>query len=171
MKKSALFNIFGFLALLLVLNGCETYKVMEKQDAQMVADPDKVTLMLADAADRAAKAMEVLASVEEKRTPVEGVSTIRNAPVELRRAMTLSWVGPVEPISKTLADRASYNFITLGDAPPVPIVVTLDVENKPVIDILRDVGLQLAGRAKLVVDSRRRVVEIQYAPISYGEKG
>ena len=86
------------------------------------------------------------------------------APSELRRSITVNWVGPVEPITKTLADRAGYNFLTIGHVPPVPIVVSLDIQNRPVIDVLRDLGLQLGLRADIKVDAERRVVEIHYAP-------
>ena len=102
--------------------------------------------------------------VEHARSPGVAVSPIGNAPTELRRAITVNWVGPVEPISKTLAERAGYGFQTVGSAPPVDIVVSLDVENRPVIDVLRDLGLQLGLRADVRVDAERKMVEIHYAP-------
>ena len=80
--------------------------------------------------------------------------------------MTVNWVGPVEPIGKTLADRAGYGFVVVGAPPPVPVVVSLDVENAPVIDILRNVGLQLGQRADIKVDGTRKVVEVHYAPVT-----
>ena len=46
----------------------------------------------------------------------------------------------------------------------VPVVVSVDVENKPVIDVLRSVGLQLGMRADIRVDAGRRTVELHYAP-------
>ena len=131
---------------------------------QLVATPDKVSAMMADAADRASKALETLASVEYARSPSVSIAPIGNAPIELRRAITVNWVGPVEPITKTLAERASYNFLTIGSPPPVPIVVSLDVENRPVIDVLRDIGLQLGLRGDIKVDSTRHLVEIHYPP-------
>jgi defect-in-organelle-trafficking protein DotD len=137
-----------------------------KYNPQIVASPDKATMMLAEAADRASVSLETLAAVEQSRTPGIAVAPIGDAPPELRRAMTVNWVGPVEPIGKTLADRAGYGFIVVGDAPPVPIVVSLDVENSPVIDILRNIGLQLGERADIKVDAGRRVVEVHYAPVT-----
>jgi defect in organelle trafficking protein DotD len=133
---------------------------------QLVAAPDRVSALLADAADRASNALQNLASVEQYKSPPANLARIDNAPVELRRAVTVAWVGPVDQIAKTLADRASYRFEILGDTPPVPVVVNLDVENKPVIDVLRDVGLQLGGRANVRVDSNRRVIELHYAPVT-----
>lgn len=140
--------------------------VDQRFNPQIVASPDKASMLLAEAADRASTALETLAAVEQARSPDIAVAPISNAPVELRRAMTVNWVGPVEPISKTLADRAGYKFVSLGEAPPVPIVVSIDVENKPVIDILRNLGLQLGQRADIKVDGERKVVEIHYVPVT-----
>lgn len=150
-------------ALMSTLSACQA---VPKYNAQIVASPDKATMMLAEAADRASVSLETLAAVEQSRSPGIAVAPIGDAPPELRRAMTVNWVGPVEPIGKTLSDRAGYGFTVVGDPPPVPIVVSLDIENKPVIDILRNLGLQLGTRADLKVDGSRRIVEIHYAPVT-----
>lgn len=150
------------LAVLVLLVAACTQK--PEPHPQLVATPDKVSLMLAEAADRASTALETLASVEQARSPGVAVGPISDAPDELQRAITVNWVGPVEPIAKKLADRAGYMFQPVGSAPPVPVVVSVDVENKPVIDVLRSVGLQLGMRADIRVDGNRRIVEIHYAP-------
>lgn len=144
----------------LSVSACESLKPRP----QIVASPDKVSLMLVEAADKTSTALQTLAAVEAARTPGVAVGPAGNAPEELRRALTLSWTGPVEPVTRRLAERASYGFLVLGSPPPVPLVVALDVENRPVIDILRDIGLQLGARADVRVDSNRRMVEIHYAP-------
>lgn len=133
---------------------------------QMVAAPDRVSALLADAADRASNALQTLAAVEQAKSPPANLARTENAPPELRRAVTVNWVGPVDTIAKTLAERASYKFEVMGDVPPVPVVVNLDVENKQVIDVFRDIGLQLGGRANIRVDSNRRTVELHYAPVT-----
>lgn len=131
---------------------------------QVVAAPDTVSARLASAADRAATALENLSAIEHSRSPGVAVAPIAGAPIELRRAITINWVGPVEPIAKTLADRAGYSFVPVGTPPPVPIVVSLDIENKPVIEALRNLGLQLGMRGDVRVDSARELVEIHYPP-------
>jgi len=60
---------------------------------------------------------------------------------------------------RKLADRASYSFISIGDKPPIPLTVNVDAENKPIIDVLRDAGLQLGMRADVKVDSVRQMVK------------
>lgn len=157
-RTSRIFLLAGALA----LSACAASRPFSNDHAQLVAAPDSVSAMLADAADRAADALENLAAVEQARGPEALVAPVGNAPVELRRAITVNWVGPVEPVTKTLADRAGYNFITLGDPPPVPIVVSVDIENRPVIEVLRSIGLQLGARGDVRVDSNRKVVEVLY---------
>lgn len=137
-----------------------------KRNPQVVASPDKVSLMLAEAADKASNSLETLAAIEQSRSPGVAVQPIHNAPDELNRAMTLTWVGPPEQVLRKLADRASYNFVTLGNRPPVPLVVNVDVQNMPVIEILRDIGLQLGVRADVKVDSTRQIIELHYAPVT-----
>jgi defect-in-organelle-trafficking protein DotD len=86
--------------------------------------------------------------------------------------MTINWVGPVEQLGRKLANRAGYDFITIGSPPPVPLVVSVNADNSPVIDIMRNVGLQMGQRADLKVNAGERVVEIHYASeISSGVSG
>ena len=161
MRSFSLSAAVVFLAL--GLSGCSAIEKHSNDAPQVVAAPDAVSAMLASAADRASNALEALAAVEKKRTPTPTAAPIGNAPPELRRAVTVNWIGPVEPIAQTLANRAGYEFLAIGAQPVAPVVVSIDVENKPVIDILRDVGLQLGVRGKIKVDGRRRMVEIHYA--------
>ncbi|HEY1096380.1 MAG TPA: DotD/TraH family lipoprotein [Alphaproteobacteria bacterium] len=133
---------------------------------QLVAEPDPIVARLAAAADRAANALDTLASVENTRTPVEvpPLAAADGTPIELRRAITVDWVGPVEPLAEQLADRASYRFQLSGQKPSVPMVVVLRVRNEPLIDVLRDLGLQLNNRATLRVDPSTQTIEIVYGP-------
>jgi defect-in-organelle-trafficking protein DotD len=131
---------------------------------QVVAEPNSVDVMLADAADRATRALETLADIENTKTPVKSVATVPNAPAELQRAVTFEWVGPPEPLVQELARKAGYTYNAIGDQPPLPLLVTLKVTNKPLINVLRDIGLQMGSRADLKVDGQMRTMEIHYAP-------
>ncbi|MDD3020339.1 MAG: DotD/TraH family lipoprotein [Alphaproteobacteria bacterium] len=162
----SLFLVFSLCVLSLALSACETYSPVKVKDPQLVAQPDKVSMMLAQAADRASNALETLAAVEQKRTPEAGVPAIGNVPAELRRAVTVNWIGPVDSITKMLADRAGYKFVTLGAVPATPVVVEVNVTNKPVIDVLRSIGLQLGPRANVHVNSSAKLVELGYSPVT-----
>lgn len=131
---------------------------------QVVAEPNSVDVMLADAADRATRALETLADIENTKSPVKSVATVPNAPRELQRAVTLEWNGPAEPLVQELARKAGYNYNVVGDKPPLPVLVNLKTTNKPLINVLRDIGLQMGARADLKVDGQTRAMEIHYAP-------
>lgn len=154
------------------LGACDHLPKGFSNDApQMVAEPDKVSALLADAASRATQSLETLAAVEKAQSPGVNVSPISNAPAELRRAVTVNWIGPVEPVAQTLANRAGYQFAVIGAEPPTPLIVSVDSVNQPVIEILRDIGLQMGRRGILRVDGGRRVVEVQYPPTNVPNVG
>lgn len=165
MIRSVLLSL-SFVVMTFGLSACETGYPIRVKDPQLVAQPDKVSMMLAQAADKASNALEALAAVEQKRTPSGQVPAITGAPAELARAITINWVGPVDQITKVLADRANYRFVTLGAVPPTPVTVNVDVTNKPIIEVLRSIGLQLGARADVYVDSAEHIVTLTYAPVT-----
>lgn len=156
-------SFIGAVTLSLAVAACAP---MTKIDQQLVAEPDPVSLRLASAVDRASAALQTLASVEQARHPQASIQTVPHAPQELRRTVSLDWVGPIEPLTRRLADRAGYQTQINGDVPPVPVVITVQAKQKSVIEVLRDVGLQAGQRADVVVDPERKIVELNYAPVS-----
>ena len=162
MKKTTPFYTALALTGMIALSGC-TFKPTTGH--QLVAQPDGVSLRLAASVDRASAALETLASVEQARTPLANVSPVTDAPRELMRSISVEWAGPLEQIASRLAERVGYNFNVAGIRPPVPVVVTLNVVEKPVIDVLRDLGLQGGTRADVVVDADNRTVEVNYVSL------
>lgn len=151
----------GAAALALGLSAC----ARNLPNPQLVVEPENVTMRLAQAADRAASALDTLAAIEQVRTPTELPPLAASAPVELRRSVTVNWIGPVEPLMRQLADRASYRLIETGNAPETPLIVSVNVRNQPVIETLRDVGLQMGNRAHVRVDANQRTIELSYANV------
>ncbi len=162
-------KLFPVLAMAMLLSACQGQIVRE--DPQVVVEPQRTDLMLADAADRATKALETLATIENARAGGVGDAGIPNAPTELRRSITLAWNGPIEPVTRMLADRASYVFQTVGDPPVTPILVNVDVRGQQLVTVLRSIGLQMGTRGTLKVDPNRRVIEISYAPVTVPSSG
>ncbi|MBI1273817.1 MAG: DotD/TraH family lipoprotein [Alphaproteobacteria bacterium] len=147
------------LALAMLLAAC----AQETTLTPVVAENDPVTVRLAKAAEKAANALDDIAAVESNRSPAVVVQDFSGAPDNLQQPTTITWHGPVEQIVETLASRAGYRFNLAGKAPPVPVVVTLNVFEKPLIKVLQDIGMQLGQRADLAVDAERGLVEVQYA--------
>lgn len=162
MKKTTPFYTALALTGMIAVSGCA---FNNNTGHQLVAEPDSVSLRLAASVDRASAALETLASVEQARTPLANVSPVTDAPRELLRSISVNWVGPIEQITQRLAERVGYNFNVSGIRPPVPVVVTLNAVEKPVIDVLRDLGLQGGTRADVVVDAENRTVEVSYVSL------
>ena len=164
LKTKQIFKIFISVTAIACLTACVGDAPIRVKDPQVVVAPDKVSALLAEAAGKASTALENLSSVEQKRTPNATIRPMENIPPHLARTVTVNWIGPADQITKMLANRASYRFQTLGSKPATPVVVTIDVTNRPIIEVLRSVGLQLGARANVRVDSSRQIVELQYAP-------
>lgn len=133
----------------------------------VAAEPDIVTAKLEQAADKASHALDTISGIEQQRAPASPpIEDYSGAPSNLTQPITIRWSGPIEQITKTLADRAGLRFRVKGSIPPVPLTVTVDVYEQPLIHVLRDIGLQVGQRADLAVDAQGGVVEIRYAPAS-----
>ena len=127
------------------------------------AAPDPAETRLVEAALRAEAALSVLARVRAGQAPQPAPPPPRRVPPELLRAVTLDWIGPLETLAGTLAERAGYRFVTAGPAPVRPVIVRIDADGRALIDVLRDAGLQAGGAGALTVDAARRTVRLDWA--------
>jgi defect in organelle trafficking protein DotD len=131
----------------------------------VATEPDIVSVKLAQAADKASKALDSIANIEQQRNPaVPPVQNdYANASASIMQPVSLRWTGPVEKVARVLAERAGLRFRVMGRTPDIPVVVTVDVYQQPILHVLRDIGLQVGSRADLSVDQKEGVVEVHYA--------
>ena len=136
--------------------------------------PDPAEVLLAEAASRAEAALTALARIRgaeappppgiptevSGRSPVPGSSPV---PPELRRPVTLDWTGPVETLAGTLARHAGYRFAMAGVPPVRPAMVAVTAEDTPLIEVLRNAGVQAGAAATLVVDAGRRTIRLDWS--------
>ncbi len=169
MKKFTKYNkVLAVVILVGFMSACTYHPSSKVKNVQMVVEPDPVSLRIADAVDKVSASLETLAKVEQARTPNASVSSIPNAPIELKRTVSVEWTGPIEPIAKRLAARAGYSFNVNGKKPPVPVIVNIVSFQEQIVEVLRNIGLQAGKRADIIIDTENRVVEVSYAPINAG---
>ena len=135
----------------------------DKAAATPDAMPGRAETLLIEAAQRAEAALTVLARIrseERSRTPAP---VPRDVPPELLRTATLDWIGPVETLAGTLAERAGYGFAVAGPRPVRPAIVAVAARDRPLLDLLRDAGMQLGAAGTLTVDAGRRAVRLDWA--------
>jgi len=131
----------------------------------IATEPDVVTVKLAQAADKASKALDGIANIEQQKNPAVPpiADDYANAPANMMQPVSIRWSGPIEQITRTLAERAGLRFRVKGREPAVPLVVNIDVYQQPLLHVLRDIGLQAGTRADLAIDQNEGVVEVRYA--------
>ncbi len=131
----------------------------------VATQPDIVSVKLAQAADKASKALDTIANIEHHKNPA--VPPIQkdysSASPAMMQPVTLRWSGPIDQIARVLAERAGMRFRTAGRTPGVPVVVNVDAYQQPILYIMRDIGLQSGSKADLLVDQNEGVVEVRYA--------
>ena len=123
---------------------------------------DPAGIRLAEAAERAEAALTALAMMRAAEMPPRNSGMPAEAPPELRRAVTIDWIGPVETLAEALARRAEYRFVMAGAPSVRPVMVSVTVRDTPLIEVLRDLGLQAGNAATLVVDANGRTVRLDW---------
>lgn len=163
-SKMTKYGLFLFCGVFLM--GCQSLYSSRHSVKPVAAEADVVSIRLAQAAEKAAAALDTIAGIEQHRAPsLPPAQNYANAPSALQQLMTVKWAGPVENILETLAARVNMRFSTKGNKAAVPLLVNINVYQKPVIEVLHDLGLQVGRRADITVHSSRNYIEIRYSPV------
>lgn len=101
---------------------------------------------------------------------VETLNAINTAPLVTAKGgmgckANLDWSGPIEPLLKEVARLTHYKVKVLGNAPAIPIIVSITADGRVMADILKDAGLQAGKRANLVVYPSSKIIELRYVTI------
>lgn len=146
---------------LTMLSGCLTSTPVQP----VATEPDVVSTRLAQAAEKAAAALDTISGIEQTRAPaMPAPDDYSNAPPALGQLITVKWTGPAEQMVETLATRAGMRFLSKGNRPGAPLTISVNVYQQPMIEVLRDIGLQIGRRADITVNGMSNVIEIRYAP-------
>lgn len=124
---------------------------------------------LLKAVERASRAQEKLAMLEQARHPrlVSERVDLKDVPEALRQLLSLSWQGPLEPAVRKVAEKIGYAFKVVGFSPAIPVIVTLNAHDQAAVMVLREMGHQCRGRADIHVDASAKTIEVYYAPRRY----
>jgi len=133
--------------------------------AAILAAQQKAALKLAESAERASKAQEDLARIQEARTrpaPRPFDETLAGVPAELRRAVTIEWSGPAPEAARRVAGTVGYSFQVVGNPPATPPMVNVSLREVAAAKAFEDIGLQAQPFGQVVVDPNTRRVEFRY---------
>lgn len=124
---------------------------------------DQAQAQIAEAATAIGHSLQELSAVQMTVHP----PTAMQKPYDPRvigmdKMASLNWTGPVEPVLRNIAESTNYQLRVIGRAPTIPVFVSIDVNNKPIADILRDITYQVVMKADVALYPKSRVIELRY---------
>ena len=127
---------------------------------------DDASIKLAEAANSVSVSMLQMARVEKVIKPPtkDNTLTIPNA-YNLQARASVDWSGPIAELTSRIAKAAHFRLRILGQPPAVPVLISLDIEDESLAEILRNIDYQAGKRAYIHVYPNSQVVELRYAKI------
>jgi len=127
------------------------------------APSDDATIKLAEAANSVSDSMLLMAKTEKVLTPPskDNTLTIPNS-FNLQTHASVDWSGPIAEVTARVAKAAHYRMRILGQAPAIPILISLDMKDRSLGEILRNIDYQAGHKAYIHVYPHSQVVELRY---------
>jgi defect-in-organelle-trafficking protein DotD len=148
---------------LILLAGCRTTPFMKPP----VNDPsDDASIKLAEAASSVSDSMMEMAKVEKVITPPDKDNTLTIPKAyNLQARASVDWSGPIEELTASIARAGHFRFRVLGKTPSLPVLISLNVKDESLAEILRNIDYQAGTKAYLHVYPNSQVIELRYAKI------
>lgn len=161
--RGIIHTIFLLGLIIALLAGCAT-PTFRKPPVN--APSDDATIKLAEAANSVSDSMLEMTRIEKVITPpsADNTLTIPNA-YNLQARASVDWSGPIAEITEQIAHAAHFRVRILGQAPAVPILISLNLKDQSLAEILRDIDYQAGNKAYIHVYPNSQVIELRYANI------
>lgn len=128
------------------------------------APSDDASIKLAEAANAVSDSMLQMARTEKVLTPPHRDNTMTiPSSTTLQTHASVDWSGPIAEVTERVAKAAHYQVRVLGRAPSIPILVSLNMQDKSLAEILRNIDYQAGQKAFIHVYPNSQVVELRYA--------
>ena len=145
----------------LILAGCAHRVEYEVSDT---LEAERELLATAESIEHS---LRLLAAAEARTPqPLMDISDLVTDDAGLGIRASLDWAGPIEPLLEKIARVTDYRLRVIGNAPAIPVMISITREEQAVAETLKDVGLQAGNKAALVVYPSTRVIELRYPPVS-----
>lgn len=154
-------KLIVFFCAVALITGCATNKYRKPP---YNAPTDDASIKLAEAANSVSDSMLQMAKTEKVLTPPnqDNVLTIPSA-YPLQTHASVDWSGPIAEVTMRVAKAAHYHTRIIGQTPAIPILISLDMQDKSLAEILRNIDYQAGPKAFIHVYPNSQVVELRYA--------
>lgn len=127
-----------------------------------------IEAQLTQAAVLASNALSDLAEVKRARSEVfNPVFPEELLQSDFAQMVSIDWSGPIEPVMKMLVQVSGYELKVFGSSPTIVPIVTVNAQNVPVGDVIKDVVYQAQDQVEVKVTSSGpgKQVELYYKGI------
>lgn len=162
-------NVY-FRAIICIILGCNllgcnsALRKNQQANASKVPYNSMVEQELITAAKTVETSLALLARTqEENNVPLLNTAPLVTPEGGMSGKADIDWTGPIEPLVRKLAGMTDYKVKVLGNAPAIPIIISISQDNAIIADVLKNAGMQAGKRANIVVFPANRVIEIRYA--------
>lgn len=155
--------ITSMIILMIVLNcGCTKFKPKNNQNNSINIESDISEQLISSARSIEKSLATLAASQETNNIPVLNTIPLITNEGGMGASADIEWTGPIEPLLEKICSMTNYNLKIMGNAPSIPIIVSITQEKAIIADILKNACLQAANRASIVVFPASKIVELRY---------
>lgn len=124
---------------------------------------EQAQAQLAEAATAVGQSLQELSAVQMTVHPPKKLQKPFNPQtIGMGKLASVSWTGPVKPLLLKIAQATNYHLRVIGRKPNLPVLVSLNMHNRPIADILRNVAYQVVMKANIAVYPKSRTIELRY---------
>jgi hypothetical protein len=163
----------GILAtsMLLLVTGCATSGSHSTGSSEKIHFESKAFEMLAEASIEARDELRLLAKTrdskalgsmteEQKKQRFQQATVV---PEGFNAVVTVKFTGEAIDATKLLSRLSGYDeVLEIGNKPRSPIIVSLNQENKPLINSLRELAMQVGDAATIEVYPNTKQIRVVY---------
>ena len=118
---------------------------------------------LAQAAGSVDQSLKELAQIQQAKNPdVKMQDPISPKALDMTQITSIDYNGPVENLLKDIATITNYKLNIIGNAPSIPVIVSVNEKNVTIAEILRNTTYQAAKQATIEAYPNTRVIELRY---------
>jgi defect-in-organelle-trafficking protein DotD len=127
-------------------------------------ETQNASIQLAEASTSVSNTLTDLGSITRAVTPALAMHRLPDPnSYGMNQQASVDWSGPVEPLVRQIANASRYRLQVLGNAPAIPVLISVHQKNSTLGYLLRDIDFQCATKANIVVFPSQRVIELRYA--------
>lgn len=147
--------------LLLILTGCANNPLLQSSEEDRI--------VVASSIDEATQNLDIhlqdfskFFMYQSEKFKLPDRSSIRVSDQIMSRHVYIDWSGPANTLLYDLSKMIGYKYQAIGSVPVIPALVSLHHDDIALVDVLRDVTLQIHQKADLAIFSDQRLIELRY---------